>query len=114
MAAAEPGRGPRASGHCNYCRRQRPWLPARTSPLTSTICLRWHRVRHEAGEALGAIGTEECLAAVRRHVEDPCLEVAQTCQLALQRIEFFSGAGSEGQAAAAAARVASEAEAPGG
>ncbi|KAI7844634.1 hypothetical protein COHA_001724 [Chlorella ohadii] len=31
-------------------------------------------VRHEAGEALGAIGTEECLSAVRQHVQDPCQE----------------------------------------
>lgn len=47
------------------------------------------RVRHEAGEALGAIGTQECFAPLRGHQEDPCMEVAQTCQLALQRIEFF-------------------------
>ena len=45
-------------------------------------------VRHEAGEALGAIGKESCLAPLREHVQDGCLEVAQTCQLALQRIEF--------------------------
>jgi deoxyhypusine monooxygenase len=45
-------------------------------------------VRHEAGEALGAIGKESCLAPLRQHVDDQCLEVAQTCQLALQRIEF--------------------------
>lgn len=103
-----------------------------------------HRVRHEAGEALGAIGTEECLAPLREHLQvsgcgaakgartqlscllprrrclyththhaplpstsippplpppqDPCQEVAHTCQLALQRIEFFAAA-----AAAAAA-----------
>lgn len=45
-------------------------------------------VRHEAGEALGAIGKESCLAPLREHVDDQCLEVAQTCQLALQRIEY--------------------------
>lgn len=33
------------------------------------------RVRHEAGEALGAIGTSDCVAELRRHQEDPCLEV---------------------------------------
>lgn len=47
-------------------------------------------VRHEAGEALGAIGKELCLAPLREHVDDQCLEVAQTCQLALQRIEYHS------------------------
>lgn len=57
-------------------------------------------VRHEAGEALGAIGTEECLAPLREHLQDACPEVAHTCQLALQRIEHF--------AAAAAARQAAE------
>ncbi len=31
--------------------------------------LHCRRVRHEAGEALGAIGTEECLSAVRQHVQ---------------------------------------------
>jgi deoxyhypusine monooxygenase len=46
-------------------------------------------VRHEAGEALGAIGTEPCLVPLREHVHDPCMEVAQTCQLALQRIDFL-------------------------
>lgn len=47
-------------------------------------------VRHEAGEALGAIGTDRCLAPLYQHQEDACLEVAQTCQLALQRIDYYS------------------------
>lgn len=46
-------------------------------------------VRHEAGEALGAIGTENCLIPLKQHQYDACLEVAQTCQLALQRIEYL-------------------------
>ncbi len=50
------------------------------------------RVRHEAGEALGAIGGPECLQLLEAHEDDPCLEVAQTCQLALQRIQHFSAA----------------------
>jgi len=54
------------------------------------------RVRHEAAEALGAIATEECLSPLRHHADDGCLEVAQTCQLALQRIEHLA----EAQAAA--------------
>lgn len=46
-------------------------------------------VRHEAGEALGAIGTPECIEPLRQHEQDAVLEVAETCQLALQRIRFF-------------------------
>lgn len=60
-----------------------PWITPATPPFP--------RVRHEAGEALGAIGTRPCLAILHDHVEDGCLEVAQTCQLAVQRIEYFQG-----------------------
>ena len=45
-------------------------------------------VRHEAAEALGAIGTRGCLETVRRFVGDPASEVAQTCELALARLEY--------------------------
>ena len=44
-------------------------------------------VRHEAGEALGAIGTSECLAPLNAHKSDDSPEVRETCVLALQRIE---------------------------
>jgi deoxyhypusine monooxygenase len=60
-------------------------------------------VRHEAAEALGAIGTEDCLHPLRTHEDDPCLEVAQTCQLALQRIAHY-----QTQAASSAAAVAGQ------
>ncbi|KAF5842009.1 deoxyhypusine hydroxylase [Dunaliella salina] len=46
-------------------------------------------VRHEAGEALGAIGQEQCLEALRQHLQDSVKEVAETCQLALQRIQYL-------------------------
>ena len=49
-------------------------------------------MRHEAGEALGAIGTPECIEPLRQHQHDAVLEVAETCQLALQRIKFFESA----------------------
>lgn len=52
-------------------------------------------VRHEAGEALGAIGRPECLDALRRHASDPAPEVAETCQLALERIEYLQQHGPE-------------------
>lgn len=49
-------------------------IPAGTRPFQQAaerckLGLLACRVRHEAGEALGAIGTEECLAAVREHVQ---------------------------------------------
>jgi len=52
-------------------------------------------VRHEAGEALGAIGTPDCMDPLREHEHDAVREVAETCQLAMQRIRFFES--SEGK-----------------
>jgi hypothetical protein len=49
-------------------------------------------VRHEAGEALGAIGTPDCIDPLREHEHDAVREVAETCQLAMQRIKFFESA----------------------
>ena len=49
-------------------------------------------VRHEAAEALGAIGTPECLRPVACQVASPVPEVAETCLLAQQRIQYFAGA----------------------
>lgn len=45
-------------------------------------------VRHEAGEALGAIGDKSVLELLKKYSEDPLPEVAETCQLAYQRIEW--------------------------
>jgi deoxyhypusine monooxygenase len=47
-------------------------------------------VRHEAAEALGAIGTLECLQPLTRHEESDVREIAETCLLARQRVEFLS------------------------
>lgn len=47
-------------------------------------------VRHEAGEALGAIGSKESLNVLKEYSTDACIEVAQTCQLAVQRIEWMA------------------------
>ncbi|XP_051893866.1 deoxyhypusine hydroxylase [Pristis pectinata] len=46
-------------------------------------------VRHEAGEALGAIGKPEVLELLRNYSHDPVIEVAETCQLAVKRIEWL-------------------------
>ncbi|KAK7100966.1 deoxyhypusine hydroxylase-like [Littorina saxatilis] len=45
-------------------------------------------VRHEAGEALGAIGSPEVLDLLKRYSQDPVIEVAETCQLAVEHIEW--------------------------
>jgi deoxyhypusine monooxygenase len=64
------------------------------------------RVRHEAGEALGAIGTPECVAALAAGAADARPVVAQTCQLALQRVQHHAvTAREDGGAAAAGAAV---------
>lgn len=52
-------------------------------------------VRHEAGEALGAIGDPEVLDVLRRYSEDPVVEVAETCQLAVRRLEWLQEHGEE-------------------
>ncbi|XP_069353731.1 deoxyhypusine hydroxylase [Eulemur rufifrons] len=46
-------------------------------------------VRHEAGEALGAIGNPEVLELLKEYSTDPVVEVAETCQLAVQRLEWL-------------------------
>ncbi|NWX93918.1 DOHH hydroxylase, partial [Nothoprocta pentlandii] len=52
-------------------------------------------VRHEAGEALGAIGNPEVLDVLKRYSEDPVVEVAETCQLAVQRLEWLQEHGED-------------------
>ncbi|XP_008148859.2 deoxyhypusine hydroxylase [Eptesicus fuscus] len=46
-------------------------------------------VRHEAGEALGAIGDPEVLEILKQYSTDPVVEVAETCQLAVCRLEWL-------------------------
>ena len=45
-------------------------------------------VRHEAAEALAAIGGDVVKETLTRHAQDPVVEVRETCQLALDMIEF--------------------------
>ncbi|XP_041978433.1 deoxyhypusine hydroxylase [Aricia agestis] len=47
-------------------------------------------VRHEAGEALGAIGDPNLLELLEKYQHDPAVEVAETCQIALQRLNWIS------------------------
>ena len=48
-------------------------------------------VRHEAAEALGAIGEGDCKEILHKHLSDTCREVAETCELALRRIQDVEG-----------------------
>ena len=45
-------------------------------------------VRHEAAEALGAIAQPECVEALRRHLQDSCRPVAQSCEIALDILDY--------------------------
>ena len=45
-------------------------------------------VRHEAAEALAAIGGDVVKETLTRHALDPVVEVRETCQLGLEMIEF--------------------------
>nr|MBE5726548.1 nero [Cucujiformia] len=46
-------------------------------------------VRHEAAEALGAIGSEISLSYLHKYKNDPVTAVAETCELALDRIKWL-------------------------
>ncbi|XP_061834618.1 deoxyhypusine hydroxylase [Nerophis lumbriciformis] len=50
-------------------------------------------VRHEAGEALGAIGDPSVLDLLKAYTRDPVVEVAETCQLAVRRVEWLQSGG---------------------
>lgn len=46
-------------------------------------------VRHEAGEALAAIGSLSSLEVLIEGASDPCVEVAETCQLGVDRVTWL-------------------------
>ena len=46
-------------------------------------------VRHEAAEAAGAIGCPGAWRLVEEHLDDATREVAETCQLAVQRMAWY-------------------------
>jgi deoxyhypusine monooxygenase len=45
-------------------------------------------VRHEAAEALGAIGSPVSLDILQEYLHDPVKDVAETCELAIERIQY--------------------------
>lgn len=77
-----------------YCLGQmqdRRAIPALTAVLKDTR--QEPMVRHEAGEALGAIGDPEVLDLLKEYSQDPVIEVAETCQLAVRRLEWLQTGG---------------------
>ncbi|CAL1594492.1 unnamed protein product [Knipowitschia caucasica] len=56
-------------------------------------------VRHEAGEALGAIGELSVMELLQEYCHDPVIEVAETCQLAVARLQWLQSGGEEGKEA---------------
>jgi len=52
-------------------------------------------VRHEAGEALGAIGDVSVVDILQKYSNDSVVEVAETCQLALSLIQYSSSKDSQ-------------------
>jgi deoxyhypusine monooxygenase len=58
-------------------------------------------VRHEAAEALGAIGLHESLSLLEKYASDSAIEVADTCKIAVDRLKWNiaqSKKGKEGEA----------------
>ncbi len=47
-------------------------------------------VRHEAAEALGAIGERTALATLEKFVDDDAVVVAESCEVALDLLEYVS------------------------
>ncbi len=50
-------------------------------------------VRHEAAEALGAIGSPESREVLRRFLQDPNPEVSESCEVALDLIDWVNSDG---------------------
>ncbi|KAG5899353.1 hypothetical protein JTB14_036842 [Gonioctena quinquepunctata] len=46
-------------------------------------------VRHEAAEALGAIGSPESITILEKYKNDKVIEVAETCELAIERVKWL-------------------------
>jgi len=73
-------------------------------------------VRHEAAEALGAIGTEECVEFLEKYKDDGTVMLRESCVVALDCVDYWSSstdglaAPAEGGDAAAASAAPAEAK----
>ncbi|XP_077389714.1 deoxyhypusine hydroxylase [Festucalex cinctus] len=73
---------------------------ARAIPVLSAVLKDTRQepmVRHEAGEALGAIGDPSVLDLLKAYSQDPVVEVAETCQLAVRRLEWLESGGADAE-----------------
>ncbi|XP_049532686.1 deoxyhypusine hydroxylase [Anopheles darlingi] len=62
-------------------------IPALTKVLADTE--QEPMVRHEAAEALGAIGDSSVEEILLQYSKDPVIEVAETCEIALERVRWL-------------------------
>ena len=65
-------------------------------------------VRHEAAEALGAIGTEKCIAMLKEYCKDKDMAVAESCVVALDNINYWEDENGVGITKSEAAKVFAE------
>lgn len=79
--------------------------PVAIAPLTAVLADTQQEpmVRHEAAEALGAIGSAEVRVTLRAYLSDPCVEVRETCEIALARVDWLQTQTAEKQPNAVAA-----------
>jgi len=73
---------------CAYClgQMQDPLAVPKLESILSEISEE-PVVRHEAAEALAAIGLKSSIQILKQYLSDPSQEVAETCQLAVQKME---------------------------
>eukprot|EP00118_Oscarella_pearsei_P013952 m.115979 g.115979 ORF g.115979 m.115979 type:complete len:296 (+) comp37572_c1_seq22:124-1011(+) len=78
---------------CAYCLGQMQ-DPKANSVLTSILhdTSQETVVRHEAGEALAAIGELSMLSVLENHLLDPVVEVAETCQVGVEKLKWLNSA----------------------
>lgn len=47
-------------------------------------------VRHEAAEALGSLGTEKAIEALKRFSKSKCRIVRESCEVALDQADYYN------------------------
>jgi len=62
-----------------------PTLIDRLSDLNEHVM-----VRHEAAEALGAIGNVSAKPVLEAYLSDPCIEVSESCEVALDLLDWVA------------------------
>lgn len=75
---------------CAYCLGQ--MRDARSLPILKQVLqdkTENSMVRHEAGEALAAIGNTSIIPILEQYIDDPFQEVAETCQLAIEKLNWI-------------------------